>query len=301
MNSNNRNGHAEVAGVRITHPDRILYPEQGLTKLELAEFCESIADWFLPHVINRPLTLVRCPQGRTGQCFYQKHLTDSLPPALRGVSVKGKEGRAQYVYLDDLTGLISVVQMGALELHPWPARIDQLEKPDRVVFDLDPGPGVLWKDVIAAARDVRRRIEDYGLESFVRTSGGKGLHVVVPLNPGSTWAALKAFAKAIATQMAKDDPENYVATASKAKRKGKIFIDYFRNSRGATSVASYSTRARLGAPVAMPLRWSELGKVEAANFYTVANTVRRLSALGSDPWANLFKLRQTLKSSKTSP
>ncbi len=290
--SNNSGHDFEVAGVTITHADRLLYPEQGLTKRHLAEYYEGIADWILRYVAGRPLTLVRCPQGSKGQCFYQKHLTDSLPDALRGVTVDKDE--AQYVVLDDLTGLVSLVQMGVLEIHPWSSRAESLEKPDQIVFDLDPGPGVTWEQMIAAARNVRKRIASNKLESFVRTSGGKGLHIVVPLKPGGTWEAVKEFSKSIAFEMQNDESDLYIATASKAKRNKKIFIDYLRNSRGATSVASYSTRARAGAPIAMPLRWEELGRLKSADQYTVENSLRRLSSLKKDPWEDFFKIRQTL-------
>jgi bifunctional non-homologous end joining protein LigD len=238
------------------------------------------------------LTLVRCPQGRHGQCFYQKHLTDSLPDALRGVVVDEDEG--EYVVLDNLSGLISLVQMGVLEIHPWGSRAKSLEKPDQIVFDLDPGPGIQWNQIISAARAVRKRISKHGLEPFVRTSGGKGLHIVIPLKPAGTWQTAKEFAKTIAQEMQHDDPNLYIATASKAKRNKKIFVDYLRNSRGATSVASYSTRARADAPVAMPLRWEELGKLKSADQYTVENCLRRLSSLKKDPWENFFKTKQTL-------
>lgn len=287
-------GEATIAGVRITNPGRIVYPEQGLTKLQLAEFYESIADWILPFIQNRPLTLVRCPSGSTGKCFYQKHLTDSLPDALRGVMVQERGKKSEYVVLDDLTGLISLVQMGVLEIHPWLASAKELEKPDRIIFDLDPDPGVGWDRVVAAAREVRKRIERHNLQTFVQTSGGKGLHVVIPLKPKKSWDEVKAFAKSVAQAMAHDDPSAYIATASKAKRKGKIFIDYLRNSRGATAVSPYSTRARTGAPVATPLRWEELSKIDAANHYTVANLPRRLSALTENPWKDFFFTRQSL-------
>jgi bifunctional non-homologous end joining protein LigD len=278
--------------VTITHSDRVVYPEQGLTKQDLAEYYEAVSEWILPYVAGRPLTLVRCPQGRKGQCFYQKHLTDSLPDALRGVVAK--EDEAEYVVLDDVTGLVSLVQMGVLEIHPWGSHAESLEKPDRIVFDLDPGPGVAWKQMIVAARTVKKRLTGYKLKSFVRTSGGKGLHIVIPLKPGATWEEVKEFAKTVAHDMQRDDPDLYIATASKAKRNKKIFVDYLRNSRGATSVACYSTRARSGAPVAMPLRWDELGRLKSADQYTVENSLRRLSSLRKDPWDGFFKVRQTL-------
>lgn len=285
-------GDFVVAGVTISNPDRVLYPEQGLTKRGLAEFYDSIADWILPYIVGRPLSLVRCPQGRKGQCFYQKHLTESMPEALRGVVVN--KGEEKYVVLDDLSGLISLVQMGVLEIHPWGSREDNLETPDTMVFDLDPGPGIEWKQVIDAARDLRKRLSSHRLNSYVRTSGGKGLHVVVPLEPKASWDEVKAFAKKIANEMQVDDPDVYVANMSKARRDKKIFVDYLRNSRGATSVASYSTRARNGAPVAMPIKWKELGKLTSADQYTVENARRRLSSLRKDPWDEFFEVRQSL-------
>ena len=247
-----------VAGVRLTHPDRVLYPEDEFTKRDLAEYYERIADWILPYVAGRPLTLVRCPEGYAGQCFFQKHLTGSLPDAVRGVMVDVKGKQEEYVAIDDVAGLIALVQMGVLELHPWPAREDNLERPDQLVFDLDPGEGTDWKDVVQGARDVRDRLESAGLTTFLRTSGGKGLHVVVPLSRRNNWDEFKAFAKSVADAMTRDEPDRYIATMSKAKRRGKLFIDYLRNQRGATAIASYSTRRRRGAPVATPLAWDEL-------------------------------------------
>lgn len=284
----------DVAGVAISHPLRVLYPEMGLTKQDLAEYYESIADWILPHVVNRPLTLVRCPGGRTGQCFYQKHLADEPPEHFRGVSIKEKSGTGRYVVIDDLAGLVSLVQMGVLEIHPWPARADNVEAPDRLVFDLDPGEGVPWKNVVVAARDVRDRLGELGLESFLRTSGGKGLHVVAPLARRNSWDEIKAFAKAVADRLVRQAPDRYIATMSKAKRRGKVFVDYLRNHRGATAIASYSTRAREGAPVAAPLAWHELSVRIKPNGFTVKNVPQRLAKLKADPWEGFFKVRQSL-------
>jgi bifunctional non-homologous end joining protein LigD len=292
IESNTDEADSVVAGVEITHPDRVLYPEQGLTKHDLAKYYESVADWILPYVVGRPLTMVRCPQGRKGKCFFQKHLTDSLPDTLEGVVVNKDEGK--YVVLNDLSGLVSLVQMGVLEIHPWGSRADSLEKPDQVVFDLDPGPDVAWSEVINAARHLRKLLIKHKLKSFVRTSGGKGLHVVIPIKPDSSWEVIKEFSRSIAFDLQHTEPDRFVAVASKAKRTDRIFVDYLRNSRGATSVASYSTRAREGAPVAMPLRWEELGKVKSADQYTVRNALRRLGSLRKDPWDGFFKVRQTL-------
>ena len=285
---------ATVGGVTISHPDRVLYPEQGLTKRDLAVYYETVGDYILPHIAGRPVTLVRCPQGPGGECFYQKHLTESMPDSIRGVKIKEKGKRSQYVMIDDLVGLISLIQIGVLEFHPWPATEENLESPDRIIFDLDPGPGVKWATVIAAARQVRAELDAYKLRSFVRTSGGKGLHVVVPIEPRHTFDEVKEFSREISVGLANREPSRYVATMTKAKRPGKVFIDFFRNGRGATAVASYSTRARRGAPVSMPLRWEELGKTKSADQFTVVNTPRRVSSLKKDPWDGFFKVRQSL-------
>ena len=292
----NSSGSAEttVAGVRLTHPDRVLYPEDKFTKRDLAEYYERVAEWILPYVAARPLTLVRCPEGYQGECFFQKHLTGSLPDAVRGVMVDVKGKSEEYVAIDDVAGLVALVQMGVLELHPWPAHEDNLEKPDQLVFDLDPGEGTTWKDVVQGARDVRERLESAGLTTFLRTSGGKGLHVVVPLARRNNWEDFKTFAKSVADAMTRDDPTRYIATMSKAKRRGKIFVDYLRNQRGATAVASYSTRSRRGAPVATPLAWDELTARTKPDMYNIANLPKRLDKLKVDPWADFFKTRQSI-------
>lgn len=283
-----------IAGVRVTHPDRVLYPEDNFTKRDVAEYYERIADWMLPYVAGRPLTLVRCPEGYQGECFFQKHLTGSLPDAVRGVMVGVKGIQEEYVAIDDVAGLVALVQMGVLELHPWPAREDNLERPDQLVFDLDPGEGVEWKDVVRGAQDVHERLESAGLKTFLRTSGGKGLHVVVPLSRRNDWDEFKAFAKSVADAMTRDDPERYIATMSKAKRRGKLYIDYLRNQRGATAIASYSTRRRRGAPVATPLAWEELSARTKPDMFNIVNLPKRLEKLKKDPWGDFFKTRQSI-------
>lgn len=285
---------AVVAGVTLSHPERVLFPEMGITKQDLAEYYAAVAEWMLPQIVDRPLTLVRCPAGRTGQCFYQKHLKDSLPEALRGVKIKEKSGTDEYPVVDDLAGLVSLVQMGVLEMHPWPARADDVETPDRIVMDLDPGEGVEWKSVVTAAREMRDLLGELGLESFVRTSGGKGLHVVAPLSRRNSWDQLKTFAHALADTMERAAPDRYIATMSKEKRRGKIYVDYLRNQRGATAIASYSTRARAGAPVATPLTWQELTARIKPNGFTVENLPKRLAKLKADPWDEFFNIRQSI-------
>jgi bifunctional non-homologous end joining protein LigD len=292
--ANGANQPIEIAGVRLTNPGRVLYANQGITKQQLAEYYEQIADWILPYVIDRPLTLVRCPEGHLGECFYQKHLTGTMPEAVAGVNIKEKGKAEEYVMIRDLAGLISLVQMGVLEMHPWPARKDNVERPDYLVFDLDPGEGVTWGDVMDGAKDLRKRLEAVELTTFLRTSGGKGLHIVVPIARRNTWDEVKAFAKSVADTMARDEPDRYIATMSKAKRRGKIYVDYLRNQRGATAIASYSTRARDGAPVAAPISWNELTSKTRPNMYNIENLPARLAKLKSDPWAEFFSTRQSL-------
>lgn len=290
----NRKERAVVAGVTLSNPDRVMYPEQGYTKKQVAEYYEQVAEWVLPHVVKRPLTIIRCPQGHDKECFYQKHLTEALPEAVRGVKIKEKAKAEEYIVIDDLKGLVSLVQMGAMEFHPWGAREDRVERPDLLTFDLDPAPDTAWDVVIDGARLLHDRLEELGLESFLKTSGGKGLHVVVPLVRRSDWDEVKAFSKAVAEEVVAREPKRYIATMSKAKRTGKVFVDYLRNARGATAVAAYSTRARPGAPVATPLRWDELSDNLRPNAYTIENIMARLNALKADPWNGFSRPSQSI-------
>ena len=265
------------AGVRLTHPDRVLFPDEKITKRDLAVYYTAVAPFLLPHIKGRPLSLVRCPDGSTKACFYQKHLGTTMPEAVRGIEIKEKAGMATYIAIDDLAGLISLVQMGVLEIHPWGCREDRIERPDRLIFDIDPAEDLAWGDVVRAARHVRERLEDLGLDSFVRTTGGKGLHVVAPLVRRASWEELKALSKAFADALVREQPKRYIAQASKAKRAGKLYIDYLRNEKGATAIASYSTRARPGATVATPLTWDELSvslRPEQFNTRTVPGAAR---------------------------
>ncbi|MFN2384192.1 MAG: DNA ligase D, partial [Gemmatimonadota bacterium] len=288
-------GEERIAGVRLTNPGRVLYPGQDVTKRTLAQFYVAIEEWIVPQLAGRPLTLVRCPRGAGGQCFYQKHADEAFPASVRRVEVPEDDGDiALYVAVDSIQGVVALVQLGVLEFHTWGSRVRTLEKPDRIIFDLDPDPAVAWPDVIAGARELRTRLTAVGLECFVKTTGGKGLHVEVPLKPRADWTAVKGFAHGVALALARDEPARYLATASKAKRKGKIYVDYLRNGRGATAIAAYSTRSRAGAPVATPLRWDELSPKRHPDHYTVATLPRRLATLREDPWAAYEKARATL-------
>jgi bifunctional non-homologous end joining protein LigD len=284
----------DSASIVITHPDRIVFPDDGITKQDVANYYASVMDWFLPGVIDRPTSVIRCPEGTAKPCFFQKHLVQGLHHA-GTVKLKEESGaQAVYIYPENAASIIELVQFGALEFHPWGATVEDPDQADRVVFDLDPGPNVAWDRVVAAARLVRSLLEPMGLESFLRTTGGKGLHVVVPLRPSCAWPAVKAFAGAFAATLAQAHPLEFVATATKTKRTGKIYVDYLRNSRGATSIASYSLRARPGAPVAMPLRWDELGKIKSGAAFNIKSAPKRLARMRKDPWEDLSKVRQNL-------
>ena len=282
---------AMAGRVKLTHPDRVYWDDAGVTKQDLADYYASVWKWMRPHVIGRPLALVRCPEGAdAGQCFFQKHARTGIPTEfLHLVPEKGDK----IITIDDLDGLIALVQGGALEIHVRGATADDRERADRLVFDLDPGPGLGFSDVVEAAREGRARLNQVKLKSFVKTTGGKGLHVVVPIQP-TPWNTAKTFAQTVAQSMAADDPDRYLAVATKARRNNRIFVDYLRNSREATAVAPYSTRARPGAPVAMPVDWSELGRLKSANQYSVQNAVQRLNRMKKDPWAGMSRVKQAL-------
>lgn len=285
---------ATVAGIVISHPDRVVFEETSLTKRDLALYCEEVAPWLLPHVQGRPLTCVRCPQGSRQGCFYQKHLGDSLPEGVGTVWIQEKSGLADYAVVEDLRGLISLVQRGVMEFHPWGARQDNVERPDRLVFDLDPDARVPWSRVVETALSIREVLRSAKLQSFVRTSGGKGLHVVCPLERRTRWEDLQAFAAGVAHTFVQLDPGQYTDNMRKAGRTGKIFIDYLRNQRGATSVASYSPRARAGAPVAFPVSWEELPTLTGATDFTLENVRNAIRARHRDPWSDFFVVRQFL-------
>jgi len=282
------------APARLTHPERVVYPGAGIRKGEVADYYRAVAGWLLPELSERPLSLLRCPDGIEAACFFQKHHNDGFGPAVHPVELAEADGRADYLYVRDLEGVLALVQMNAIEFHPWGAHRKTPDRPDRVVFDLDPDPGIAWSELKRAAREVRARLAELGLDSWVRLSGGKGVHVVAPIRPGPDWSAVKDFCEAFAAAMAAQSPQRYVATASKAARKDRIFIDWLRNARGATSVAGWSLRARAGAPVAMPMRWDEFSRSRSSTDFDLGKAMRRAARLGSDPWEGFAESRQRL-------
>ncbi|MEX2534924.1 MAG: DNA ligase D [Trueperaceae bacterium] len=292
--SSKKDDEAVVAGVRLSSPERVLYPEQGATKLALARYYEEIAEWILPQIENRPLSLVRCPQGREQQCFFQKHPAETMAKEIARIEIEESDGPAPYLYVRSLPDLISLVQIGVLELHVWGSRVDDIERPDILVFDLDPAPDVPWVEMLRVARELRERLQSLGLESFPRTTGGKGLHLVAPLVRKVGWDEAKAFAQGVADQHADDDRGRITTNMSKSKRRGRIFLDYLRNGRGATAIASYSTRSREDAPVAVPVRWDEVNAALRPDRYTIDNLRRRLSALKGDPWEGFGDARRAI-------
>jgi bifunctional non-homologous end joining protein LigD len=285
---------AADAEVAITHPERVVFPDLGVTKGDVAAYYRAVAKWLLPEVVDRPLSIVRCPDGAAQQCFFQKHAGKGWGRHVHGIDVKDKTSREKYLFIDDEQGLLELVQMNVLEFHPWGARNEDLGRADRIVFDLDPHASVKWSRVIAGARQLREHLESIGLRSYVRTSGGKGLHVVVPLNPPTPWEDVKAFAHAVASALVTLDPKEFVDVAGEKNRAGKIFIDWLRNGRGSTSVASWSLRARASAGVAMPLAWEALARVKSGDAFTIENAVKRLKKLSEDPWADIASIKQAL-------
>ncbi|HZW24046.1 MAG TPA: DNA ligase D [Gallionella sp.] len=279
-------GAVEIAATPLTHPERILYPELGVTKLALARYYESIQAWVLPWLAHRPLVMLRCPEGREA-CFYQKHLVKSQGRSVPRIAIREKDEVRDYVYVRSLADILTLVQHGVLEFHVWGCRVEDIEHPDLLVFDLDPAPEVAWQEVLRTARELRERLQALGLTAFPRTTGGKGLHLVVPLHPQADWESVKSFARAVSELHARDEPQLLTTHMGLAKRHGRIFIDYLRNTRGSTAIASYSPRARPSAPVAVPLRWDELGV--HSDHYTVETLQRRLGALRADPWEGFFE------------
>ena len=290
------NAATEHAPVRLTHPDKILDAESKLSKQQLADYYWAVAPHMLPYIANRPVSLVRCPEGSGHPCFFQKHVTGTLPPGVQSVDVHDKKTAKvePYITLSTPEALAGLAQMGVLEIHPWGSTNDKLERPDLIIFDLDPDAAISWRTLADSAGDVRKQLKSLGLESFLKTTGGKGLHVVIPIDPKPEWAKVKRFAHDFALAMEQHRPKLYLTKMGKAARKNRIFIDYLRNERGSTAIAPYSPRARAGAPVALPLTWSEL-KLPQRPVFQVADFNEWKSRLARDPWNTFLKTHQGLR------
>ena len=291
----------EVRGVKMTHPERVFWPTPGITKRALVDYYESVGDRMLPYVLHRPVSMLRCPDGvagvepedRGGPCFFHKHAGPDFPGPFERVEIRESEGLQTYLTITEPGSLVALAQMGVLEVHIWGARWPDIEHPDMMVFDLDPDPSVGWSGAVEGARLVRVMLSGLGLESFVKTTGGKGLHVVVPFRPTQDWDTVKRFAKAVADGIVTYAPDRFTSSMAKARRPDKTFVDYLRNGRSATSVAPYSTRAKPLATVSVPLRWDELGGLARPDSHTIKNLHRRLARLKSDPWEGYFELQES--------
>jgi bifunctional non-homologous end joining protein LigD len=281
---------AVVAGIRLSHPDRLIYPDLGLSKLQLAQYYEDIADWIVPHVKGRPLTLIHCPAGIAGPCAYMRHGKAWGPSALRRVRIQEKTKVGEYLVADTIAAVVALAQMGVVEIHTWNSTTADLERPNRIVWDLDPGPDVSWKETVAAAKRLRDVLGALTLASWVKTTGGRGIHVVVPIRPSLDWSECLAFSRDVAEAFERTNPEHYTTTFAKRGREQKILIDYLRNNRTNTSVCAYSPRARAGAPVSMPLDWSEL--TDEPDRWTLLTVPRRLHRQRADAWAGYWKSAQ---------
>jgi bifunctional non-homologous end joining protein LigD len=275
-----------VAGVRISHPDRLIYPDLRIPKIQLARYYEEIADWIVPHVAGRPLTLVHCPSGMAAPCIYLKHAKAWGPKALRRVTIQEKTKVGEYLVADSIEAIVSLAQMGIVEIHTWNSTMQDIERPNRIVWDLDPGPAVTWKQVVKAAGVVSAVLETLGLTSWVKTTGGRGLHVVVPIKPARTVSECLEFSRAVSDAIVRTDPKLYTTVFTKLGRERKILIDYLRNNRTNTSICAFSPRARPGATVSMPLDWSELGS--SPERWTLRTVPQRLKRLRRDPWKHYW-------------
>jgi bifunctional non-homologous end joining protein LigD len=279
--------------VKLSHPEKVLFPDPGLTKQQLADYWRAVADVALPFIEQRPLTLFRCPDGYGAHCFYQKHVGVGVPAAVPRVAIK--EGEDPYAAIDGVESLLGLVQIGVLEIHVWGSRAEHLEQPDVIILDLDPAPDVPWSEVVKAGFDVKRRVETLGLNAFAKLTGGKGLHVVVPVNPGPTWPAVKKFTHMLVNEMVREEPRRFVASMAKVKRTGKIFIDYLRNDAEATAIGAYSPRARPGAPVALPVEWDELdGDAAEAPRFGLLEVPKLVAKRKRDPWQGFEAARRSL-------
>jgi bifunctional non-homologous end joining protein LigD len=285
-------GRPVVAGIGISHPERLIYPELNLSKLQLAEYYERIGTWILPHVQGRPLTLVHCAEGLAGPCRFLRHAKAWGPSALRRVRIREKTKVGEYLVADSVPAVVSLAQMGIVEIHTWNSTVGDLERPNRIVWDLDPGPEVAWPAIVACARMMRDLLDTLGLEAWVKTTGGRGVHIVVPLVPSSDWSAVLAFSREVSEVVGRANPRLYTTKFSKKGRERKILIDYLRNNRTNTSISAYSPRARAGARVSMPVGWKDLD--DGPERWTLLTAPRRLQRQRTDPWNGYGEERQRI-------
>ena len=288
-----------VKPLAITHPDRLIWPSLGIRKIDLVRYCEEVGEAFLPHLRNRPLTLVRCPDGAEAKCFYQRHLGMGASPGNLKEFKRERSSKGYYLYLDGIPGILSAVQNGAVEFHTWGASVPDAKHPDRITLDLDPGPDLSWRDLLDATRLTKQLLDGLKLQSFLKTTGGKGLHVVAPLEPKLGWDEVKEFTRQLAEFLVRARPDLFVANMSKSKRGGKVFVDYLRNAETASAVAAFSPRARKEAGVSTPLSWDELGRKDIRAKFTLKTVPRRLKQLRADPWAGYWTTKQAITSAMT--
>ena len=279
----------DLANLHLTNPQREMFDGSGVTKLDIAIHYARVGDWALPELLRRPVTIIRCPTGHAKDLFYQRHAFAGLPPGVETIELADEEERAAFITVTEPRGYLGLPQFGAVEFHLWGCTIDDPEHPDRLVMDLDPDESLPWARVCDGAEVLRARLEQMGMRPFLRTTGGKGVHLVMAMAPGAhDWPTVKGFAEAVSRAMAADHPSLFTAVATKERRRGKIYLDYLRNARGASAVASYSLRAKPGFPVATPIEWDELRKLSGGNAFNRLNIVRRLETLAADPWDELL-------------
>jgi bifunctional non-homologous end joining protein LigD len=286
---------ATALGVKISHGERVIDASTGLTKLDLVRYYESVADYMLPHLKGRPTSLVRGPTGIDGQLFFQKHVDTLRIPGVNQLDPSFLPGHPPMLEIATATALVQAAQLNVIEFHTWNATVKSIENPDRLLFDLDPGEGVQWRHVVEGTMLAKAFLDELKLKCFLKTSGGKGLHIVVPLSPVANWDEVKDFSEAIVVHLARTVPQRFVAKSGPKNRVGKIFIDYLRNSRGATTAAAFSARARPGLGVSMPLAWDELEGLKSASQWNITNALSRLQKQKTDPWQDYRRTRQTIK------
>lgn len=286
---------AKKGAVSISSPDKILFKKEKITKKQVADFYQAISKHMLPYLEDRPLSLVRCPHGSEGKCFFQKHISGNIPESFHTFPVKEDKGEGIYLSIDSTDGLLELVQLNAFEIHAWNCDKDDYMRPNQIVMDFDPGPGIKWEVVIEAAFELKEMLEDLGLESFVKLTGGKGLHVHIPVAPLYDWDQIKSFSQSLAWELVSRKPDLYTANMSKKLRHNKIFVDYLRNGYGATAIVPYSLRAKPTSAIALPVEWKELRRIKGPQVFTIDKALKKIKARKTDPWKGMLKLKQRIE------